>query len=76
MASTPSDTSVATSVKTRIPLKPRPQYSVEVVDLEILLLLKVEGTPAGFWPLAFVETTNTLGTFIEKAPHLGLGLTF
>jgi hypothetical protein len=58
MASTPSDTSVATSVKTRSLLKPRSQYSVEVVDPEILPLLKVEGTPAGFGPLAFLETTN------------------
>ena len=71
MTSTPSDTSVATSVKTRSPSKPRPQYPVGVVDPEILSLLKVEGTPAGFGPLAFLETTNGLAAFIEKAlmPH-------
>ena len=56
MASTSSDTSVATSVKTRSLLKLRPQYSVEVVDQEILPFMKAEGTPAGLELLAFLET--------------------
>jgi hypothetical protein len=39
---------------------------VEVVDPETLPFLKVEGTPAGFEPLAFLEIEKTLGMFIQR----------